>query len=69
MALCACGEFEAREGKRDCFRCHVKTVNLGFTYGKEDFHGPTVRERLAEEWKTAKASGEPFEPKHKGSWT
>lgn len=28
-----------------CFRCHVRTINLGFTHGKENFHGPTIREK------------------------
>lgn len=28
-----------------CFRCHLRTINLGFTYGKENFHGPTIKER------------------------
>jgi hypothetical protein len=28
-----------------CFGCHVKSVDLGFRYGKENFHGPTIRER------------------------
>lgn len=28
-----------------CFKCHVRTVNLGFTYGQEAFHGPTIREQ------------------------
>lgn len=28
-----------------CFKCHVKTIRLGFVNGKEEFHGPTVRER------------------------
>ena len=28
-----------------CFRCHLRTINLGFTYGKENFHGPTIREK------------------------
>jgi len=28
-----------------CFGCHVKSVNLGFTYGKENFHGDTIGER------------------------
>jgi hypothetical protein len=31
-----------------CFKCHVKNVRLGFTHGKEDFHGPTVRQRQRE---------------------
>lgn len=28
-----------------CFKCHVRTVSIGFTYGKDNFHGPTIRER------------------------
>ena len=28
-----------------CFKCHVKSVRLGFTHGKEAFHGPTEREQ------------------------
>lgn len=31
-----------------CFKCHVKTVQLKFTYGKETFHGPTIREQQRE---------------------
>jgi hypothetical protein len=31
-----------------CFKCHVKNVRLGFTHGKEDFHGPTIRQRQRE---------------------
>ena len=33
-----------RRGKV-CFKCHVKTVDLGFKYGKDNFHGPTIKER------------------------
>lgn len=28
-----------------CFKCHVRSIRLGFRHGKEDFHGPTIRER------------------------
>ena len=28
-----------------CFKCHVGSVNLGFTYGRDNFHGPTIKER------------------------
>ena len=28
-----------------CFACHATGVNLGFTQGKDDFHGPTIREK------------------------
>ena len=31
-----------------CFRCHVRGVSIGFTYGKADFHGPTVGQRQQE---------------------
>jgi len=37
---------EVRPRRGDiCFGCHVKTIDLGFRYGKENFHGPTIRER------------------------
>ena len=32
-----------------CFACHISTVNLGFTYGKTDFHGDTIRQRQNEQ--------------------
>lgn len=48
MGNCDCGnqfktESDAKRGL--CFGCHVRGIRFGFTYGKEDFHGPTVRER------------------------
>lgn len=45
-----------------CFKCHIGTINLGFTYGKEDFHGPTVRERQVKQVADAKAGGITAEP-------
>ena len=45
-----------------CFKCHIKTVNLGFTYGKEDFHGPTIRERQDKIVSDAKINGYNAEP-------
>ena len=45
-----------------CFGCHVKTVSLGFTYGKEDFHGPTVRERQIRQVADAISGGIVAEP-------
>jgi len=45
-----------------CFRCHVKTINLGFTYGKNDFHGPTIRERQRQTVEDAKKNGYTAEP-------
>lgn len=57
--------FEAEELPRRgevCFKCHVKTIRLGFTYGKEDFHGPTIRERQAKTVADAKINGYNAEP-------
>jgi hypothetical protein len=45
---CDCGRDLQTENdiKRGfCFGCHVKSVRLGFTYGKDNFHGPTIREQ------------------------
>lgn len=47
-----------------CFKCHVQGIRLGFTYGKEDFHGPTVRERAQKQINDAKANG--LEPAYIG---
>jgi len=40
-----------------CFGCHIKSVRLGFTYGKDDFHGPTIGERARKTVADAKANG------------
>jgi hypothetical protein len=40
-----------------CFACHVKTVDLGFKYGKDNFHGPTIKERQNKILSDAKAAG------------
>lgn len=40
-----------------CFKCHVQSVNLGFTYGRDNFHGPTLRERERDILKNAEANG------------
>ena len=45
-----------------CFKCHIKTIRLGFTYGQEDFHGPTVRERQEKTVADAKINGYNAEP-------
>jgi len=55
------GEELPRRGEV-CFRCHVRTIRLGFTYGKDDFHGPTVRERQAKTVADAKINGYNAEP-------
>lgn len=40
-----------------CFKCHITTVNLGFTYGKETFHGPTIGELQRKTVSDAAANG------------
>jgi len=58
-------QFEAEELPRRgevCFGCHVKSIRLGFTYGKEDFHGPTIRERQQKTVDDAKMNGYNAEP-------
>lgn len=40
-----------------CFGCHIKTIRLGFTHGKEDFHGPTIKERQDQQVAQATAAG------------
>lgn len=45
-----------------CFRCHVRTIRLGFRQGREEFHGPTIRERQEQIVKDAKINGYNPEP-------
>lgn len=61
-----CGKIEVcdiipRRGKV-CFGCHLKTVNIGFTHGKDDFHGPTIKERQDHQVSQAEAAGIKAEP-------
>lgn len=45
-----------------CFACHLKTIRIGFSHGKEDFHGPTIRERQRETVEGAAKKGMSIEP-------
>ena len=45
-----------------CFKCHIKTIRLGFTHGKEDFHGPTIAERQRQIVSDAAVNGINAEP-------
>jgi len=40
-----------------CFRCHLKGVNLGFTWGKATFHGPTIKEQQDKQMADAAVNG------------
>lgn len=48
--------------RNTCFKCHVKTLSIGFTYGKENFHGDTIRQRQEETVRTAAAEGRDIQP-------
>ena len=45
-----------------CFKCHIRTINLGFTYGKEQFHGPTIGEQQRKTVEDARINGYTAEP-------
>lgn len=67
IACESCGksfEFDEELPRRGpvCFGCHLKTIRLGFTHGKEDFHGPTIKERQDAQVATAKAAGIDAQP-------
>lgn len=62
IACQTCGksfEFDEELPRRGavCFGCHLKTIRLGFTHGKEDFHGPTIKERQDLQVSQAAAAG------------
>jgi hypothetical protein len=46
-----------------CFGCKLQTVNLGFTWGRETFHGPTIRELQHQAVAEATAGGLTVEQK------
>lgn len=45
-----------------CFKCHLKSINIGFTHGKSDFSGPTIGERQRQTVAEAAAQGRTIEP-------
>lgn len=45
-----------------CFKCHIQAISLSFSHGKEDFHGPTIKERQDKQVAEAKAAGINAEP-------
>jgi len=40
-----------------CFGCHVRSISLGFRYGQDNFHGPTIKERQEKIIADAKING------------
>ncbi len=61
-----CGrQFEAEELPRRgsvCFKCHVKGIRLGFTYGQADWHGDTIKQRQELQVAQAKSAGIDAQP-------
>lgn len=51
-----------RPRRTTCFRCHVRSIRIGFSHGKEDFHGPTIRERQEQAVREAKEAGVDIAP-------
>lgn len=45
-----------------CFGCHIKSVRLGFTYGKDNFHGDTIAEKQRKILSDAAINGVQAEP-------
>jgi len=45
-----------------CFKCHLRGISLGFTYGKDDFHGPTVKQRQDKQLAEAAAANMEIQP-------
>lgn len=45
-----------------CFGCHIKSVRLGFTYGKDNFHGDTIAEKQRKIMADAAINGVQAEP-------
>lgn len=45
-----------------CFGCHIKSVRLSFTYGKDNFHGDTIAEKQRKIMADAAINGVQAEP-------
>lgn len=59
-----------RRGKV-CFKCHLRGIRIGFTHGKQDFHGPTVRERQKQQEaiiETLPGGSERYVPAERSRW-
>jgi len=56
-------EFERKHARQhptpdpDCYACRISTVSLQFSYGKADFHGPTIGEKVADHHKANAEQG------------
>lgn len=61
-----CGVTEEYDGQKprrtECMKHHLQGLRFGFTHGKADFHGPTVRERQQRQVADAKEAGREIAP-------
>lgn len=48
---------EACTDESPVFRCKLKSISFGYTYGQADWHGDTVSERAKRQVEEAKAAG------------
>lgn len=66
VLICSeCGveeEFFGAVRRMTCFKHHIKSLNLGFTYGKADWHGDTVKQRYDQQVHDAKQAGREITP-------
>lgn len=64
-ATCSsCGNlwtFDVKPRRTECFKCHLAGIRLGYTHGKSDFHGDTIRERARRHEAEMTAKGIKFE--------
>lgn len=40
-----------------CFGCHIKSIEIGYSHGRENFHGDTIGEKQRKIVADAKANG------------
>lgn len=61
-----CNSTETYDGdppkRTSCYKHHLKSMRLGFTWGKEQFHGPTIREQQAKQVADAAEAGREIRP-------
>lgn len=61
----SCGElwtFDVKPRRTECFKCHIGGIRLGFARGKDEFHGPTIRERQRHHEAEMTSAGVKWEP-------
>lgn len=58
-----CNVWEADGSRHSCKKCDtvfarkVRSVGIKYTYGREQFHGPTIKEQNEQQWKEWEKQG------------